>query len=59
MAKDNIKLAISRTACSWLAPVIDLSVHPSSTSYMSYYRYAPGMGYPPFAKAGLHDSTGE
>ena len=21
-------LAISRTACSWLAPVIDLSVHP-------------------------------
>ena len=37
MAKDNIKLAISRTACSGLTAVIDLSVHPGSASFMSYY----------------------
>ena len=42
MAKDNIKLAISRTACSLLAPVKNLSVHPGSARYMSCYCYAPG-----------------
>ena len=34
---------LPRTACRWLALVIDLSVHPGSTSYLSYHSYAPGL----------------